>query len=89
MRIELEPQGTLVTGVHLGYTDTDMVREGAARIAAKTGRPAEEAVAAMVRNNPLGRLITPDEVAEAVLFLCSPAAAAVTGTALTIAGGEI
>jgi NAD(P)-dependent dehydrogenase (short-subunit alcohol dehydrogenase family) len=43
----------------------------------------------MVRNNPLGRLITPDEVAGAVLFLCSPAAAAVTGTTLTIAGGEI
>jgi NAD(P)-dependent dehydrogenase (short-subunit alcohol dehydrogenase family) len=27
LRIELEPQGTLVTGVHLGYTDTDMVSD--------------------------------------------------------------
>jgi NAD(P)-dependent dehydrogenase (short-subunit alcohol dehydrogenase family) len=89
LALETATSGVTVNAVCPGYTDTDMVRENAARIATKTGRPAEEAVAAMVRNNPLGRLITPDEVAEAVLFLCSPAAAAVTGTTLTIAGGEI
>jgi 3-hydroxybutyrate dehydrogenase len=86
---ETAATGVTVNAVCPGYTDTDMVRESAARIAAKTGRPAEEAVAAMVRNNPLGRLIRPDEVADAVLFLCSPTAAAVTGTTLTIGGGEI
>ena len=89
LALETATSGVTVNAVCPGYTDTDMVRENAARIATKTGRPAEEAVAAMVRNNPLGRLITPDEVAQAVLFLCSPAAAAVTGTTLTIAGGEI
>jgi NAD(P)-dependent dehydrogenase (short-subunit alcohol dehydrogenase family) len=86
---ETATTGVTVNAVCPGYTDTDMVRESAARIAAKTGRPAEEAVAAMVRSNPLGRLITPDEVAGAVLFLCSPAADAVTGTTLTVGGGEI
>ena len=89
LALETATSGVTVNAVCPGYTDTDMVRESAARIAAKTGRLAEEAVAAMVRNNPLGRLIRPDEVAEAVLYLCSPAAAAITGTALTIAGGEI
>jgi NAD(P)-dependent dehydrogenase (short-subunit alcohol dehydrogenase family) len=89
LALETATTGVTVNAVCPGYTDTDMVRESAARIAAKTGRPAEEAVAAMVRNNPLGRLIRPDEVADAVLFLCSPAAAAITGTALTVAGGEI
>ena len=89
LALETAATGVTVNAVCPGYTDTDMVRESAARIAAKTGRPAEEAVAAMVRNNPLGRLITPDEVAGAVLFLCSSEAAAVTGTTLTIAGGEI
>ena len=87
--LETAATGVTVNAVCPGYTDTDMVRENAARIAAKTGRPAEEAVAAMVRNNPLGRLIRPDEVADAVLFLCSPAASGITGTTLTIAGGEI
>jgi 3-hydroxybutyrate dehydrogenase len=86
---ETATTGVTVNAVCPGYTDTDMVRASAARIAAKTGRPAEEAVAAMVRSNPLGRLITPEEVAGAVLFLCSPAADAVTGTALTVGGGEI
>lgn len=89
LALETVTTGVTVNAVCPGYTDTDMVRESAARIAAKTGRPADEAVAAMVRNNPLGRLIRPDEVAEAVLFLCSPAAASITGTTLTIAGGEI
>jgi NAD(P)-dependent dehydrogenase (short-subunit alcohol dehydrogenase family) len=89
LALETALSGVTVNAVCPGYTDTDMVRASAARIAAKTGRPAADAVDAMVRNNPLGRLIRPDEVAAAVLFLCSPEAAAVTGTALTIAGGEI
>jgi 3-hydroxybutyrate dehydrogenase len=89
LALETAATGVTVNAVCPGYTDTDMVRESAARISAKTGRPAEEAVAAMVRNNPLGRLITPDEVAGAVLFLCSPEAAAITGTTVTVAGGEI
>src|ERR1700745_1024051 len=89
LALETAATGVTVNAVCPGYTDTDMVRDNAARISAKTGRPAEEAVAAMVRNNPLGRLVPPDEVAGAVLFLCSPATAAVTGTALTVAGGEI
>src|SRR5215471_11072311 len=86
LALETAATGVTVNAVCPGYTDTDMVREGAARIAAKTGRPAGEAVAAMVRTNPLGRLITPEEVAGAVLFLCSPGADAVTGTALTVGG---
>jgi NAD(P)-dependent dehydrogenase (short-subunit alcohol dehydrogenase family) len=89
LALETATTGVTINAVCPGYTDTDMVRESAARISAKTGRPAEEAVAAMVRNNPLGRLISPEEVAGAVLFLCSPEAAAVTGNTLAIAGGEI
>jgi NAD(P)-dependent dehydrogenase (short-subunit alcohol dehydrogenase family) len=89
LALETATTGVTVNAVCPGYTDTDMVRTNAARIAAKTGRPAEEAVAAMVSNNPLGRLIRPEEVAGAVLYLCSADAAAVTGATLSIAGGEI
>jgi len=43
----------------------------------------------MLKDSPLGRLVKPEEVAAAVLYLCSPEASAVTGTTLVVAGGEI
>ncbi len=81
--------GVTVNAVCPGYTDTDLVNDGLDRITAKTGRTREQALADMLKGEPLGRLIRPEEVAAAVLFLCSPAASAITGTTLTVAGGEI
>jgi NAD(P)-dependent dehydrogenase (short-subunit alcohol dehydrogenase family) len=46
-------------------------------------------LAAYAKDAPIGRLIRPEEVAAAVLYLCSPDAAAVTGTTLAVAGGEM
>jgi len=72
-----------------GYTDTDLMRDSLRRIADKTGRSCDDALAAMLKDVPLGRLIRPDEVAAAVSYLCSAEAAAVNGATLPIAGGEI
>ena len=47
----------------------------------------EEATTAMLQNTPLGRLGDPDDVAGAVRFLCSDAAAFVTGDVLLVDGG--
>jgi len=41
------------------------------------------------RNNPQGRLIRPEEVADAILWLASPAADSINGQAIAIAGGEV
>ena len=81
--------GVTVNALCPGYTDTDLVDESLDKITKATGRSREEALAALLKDSPLGRLITPEEVAAAALFLCSPQAAAITGTALPIAGGEI
>lgn len=89
LAVETATSGVTVNAVCPGYTDTDMVRESLTRIAAKTGRGENDALGAMLKDNPLGRLITPQEVAAAVLYLCSPDAAAVTGTTLVVAGGEV
>ena len=55
----------------------------------KTGRAQDDVLAEYARDTPIGRLIRPEEVAAAVLYLCSPQAAAVTGTTLAVAGGEM
>jgi NAD(P)-dependent dehydrogenase (short-subunit alcohol dehydrogenase family) len=86
---ETAKTGVTVNALCPGYTDTDLVGESLDKIAKATGRSREEALAALLKDSPLGRLITPEEVAAAALFLCSPQAAAITGTALPIAGGEI
>ena len=81
--------GVTVNAVCPGYTDTDIVDQSLQRIVQATGRSREDALASMLKGTPLGRLVKPDEVAAAVVFLCLPEAAAITGTALPIAGGEI
>jgi NAD(P)-dependent dehydrogenase (short-subunit alcohol dehydrogenase family) len=81
--------GVTVNAVCPGYTDTDLVGAAITHVTAKTGRTQDQAVADMLKDKPIDRLITPQEVAAAVLFLCSPEASAITGTTLTVAGGEI
>ena len=82
-------QGVTVNAVCPTYVDTDMARTAVDHVVEKTGRTPEQALAGILKDLPLGRLVRPEEVAAAVLYLCSPDAAAVTGTTLAIAGGEM
>lgn len=86
---EVAASGVTVNAVCPGYTDTDLTQRTAENIAAKTGRSVEAAREAVAAFNPMGRLIAPEEVAEAVHWLCLPASAAVTGQAIAVAGGEV
>src|SRR5215470_13443664 len=85
---ETATSGVTVNAICPGYTDTELVRDSVARLVQRTGRSREKILAEMLKDNPLGRLVRPEEVAAAVLFLCSPEAGAITGTTLTVAGGE-
>ena len=72
-----------------GYTDTDLVRDAVANVVARTGKTPDEARAALASRNPQGRLVTPDEVAASVAWLCLPESQSVTGQAIVVAGGEV
>jgi NAD(P)-dependent dehydrogenase (short-subunit alcohol dehydrogenase family) len=89
LALETARKGVTVNAVCPGYTDTDIVRQGVAQIMAKTGRSQAQALESFTRSNPQGRLVQPQEVAAAVLWLCSEQARSVTGQAISINGGEV
>lgn len=86
---EVATSGVTINAVCPGFTETDLVAGSIETIVAKTGRTPDAALADLTRSMPIGRLIKPEEVAHAVLWLVSDEAAAVTGLALPVAGGEI
>jgi 3-hydroxybutyrate dehydrogenase len=89
LAIELAATRVTVNAVCPGFTDTDLVTGSIDNIMKKTGRDREQAMAELTRHNPQGRLVSPSEVADAVLWLCGENAAAITGQAIAVAGGEV
>jgi 3-hydroxybutyrate dehydrogenase len=89
LALELASTRITVNAVCPGFTDTDLVAGSLETIMKKTGRDRAQAIAEVTRHNPQGRLISPTEVANTVLWLCGEGAGAVTGQAIAVAGGEI
>jgi 3-hydroxybutyrate dehydrogenase len=89
LALELANTPITVNAVCPGFTDTDLVSASIDNIMKKTGRSREQAVAELAKHNPQGRLVTPQQVADTVLWLCGEGAGAVTGQAIAVAGGEI
>ena len=89
LALELARHPITVNAVCPGFTDTDIVRDALSIIREKTGRNDDDAMASLLAGNPQGRLITPEEVADAVRWLCRPSSAAITGQSITVAGGEV
>jgi len=89
LALELASTNVTVNAVCPGFTDTDLVAGSIDTIMNKTGRSREQAAAELARHNPQGRLVRPQEVADAVLWLCGAGAGAITGQAIAVAGGEV
>jgi NAD(P)-dependent dehydrogenase (short-subunit alcohol dehydrogenase family) len=89
LAVELAGTRITVNAVCPGFTETDLLERSVATIQAATGRPASEARAQIAASNPQRRLIAPEEVAHAALWLCSEAARGITGQAIVVAGGEV
>jgi 3-hydroxybutyrate dehydrogenase len=86
--LETAATGITVNAVCPGYTDTDMMHAGVTSISFRLSVSAAEAQKMLLRSVPRGRFIETAEVANAVAWLCSPKATAVTGQAIVVAGGE-
>jgi len=84
---ELAQTGVTVNAVCPGYVDTPMTDQTIANIVASSGRPADLAREALERKQPIGRLISPTEVADAVWFCVSNGA--VTGQGINVDGGAV
>ena len=89
LALEVARKGITVNAVCPGFTETPLLEASVATIIAKTGRAADAARAELARTNPSGRLVRPEEVADAVVWLASPGASAINGQAIAVACGEV
>jgi NAD(P)-dependent dehydrogenase (short-subunit alcohol dehydrogenase family) len=89
LALELASKNITVNALCPGYTETDIVKDALTFIVHKTGKTESEARARMTARNPQQRMVQPAEVANAVLWLCSPGSEAINGQAIAIDGGEL
>lgn len=86
--LELAKTGVTANALCPGFLDTEMTERSVANIMEKTGRSRDEARAALASSSPMKRLVPPEDVAEAALWLCGAGSGMVTGQAISISGGE-
>ena len=89
LALEVAAKPITVNAICPGFLDTGMTERSIATIMEKTKRSREEAMASLTRGNPQGRLIAPQEVTAAALWLCGPGSEGINGHALAISGGEV
>lgn len=89
LSLEFAPKNIRVNNVCPGSTLTGRIEYLAETRAQKAGKTPEEILAEDAAQIPMGRLGTPQEFANVVVFMASPAAAYVTGTTLQVDGGNV
>ena len=89
LALEVATKGVTVNAVCPGYTETDLIKTAIANIVAQTGRSEDQAKAELTAANPQKRFVQPEEVANAVAWLCLPGSEAITGQSIAVAGGEV
>jgi NAD(P)-dependent dehydrogenase (short-subunit alcohol dehydrogenase family) len=78
-----------VNAVCPGYVNTDMAKDIIVKKAKKAGRTYEDHLPLIKENLPSGRMTEPEEVANSILFLLSPAATNIVGESMKLSGGSV
>ncbi len=86
---ELASTPITVNAVCPGFMETPMLEQSVTNIVSKTGMSPDAARQSLAEINPQGRFIAPEEVAQTVMWLCSPQAGSITGQAISVSGGEV
>lgn len=87
--LEVAAKGITANAICPGYVDTEMTTRGVENITKKTGRSADEAMAAIRKMSPQNRLVTSEEVAALALLLASEEGFAINGQAINVDGGSV
>jgi NAD(P)-dependent dehydrogenase (short-subunit alcohol dehydrogenase family) len=89
LALEVARTGLTVNAVCPGYTETSIVDEAIGSIVEATGRSPADAREMLLRRNPQRRLVSPDDVAATVEWLCLPESRSINGQAISVSGGEV
>jgi len=88
LAMETIKEGITVNAICPGFTETSLLDRAVDRIAERTKVSETEARKALLARNPQGRFIQPQEVADAVVWLCQEGSGVITGQAISVSGGE-
>jgi NAD(P)-dependent dehydrogenase (short-subunit alcohol dehydrogenase family) len=89
LALEVARTGITVNAVCPGYTETSIVDGAIESIVERTGKSRADARQMVLRRNPQRRLVSPDEVAATVAWLCLPESRSINGQAISLSGGEV
>ncbi len=89
LALELAKTGVTANAVCPGFTNTELLTRSVATIVKTTGMDQEQAMKALLKDNPMARAIEPEEVAQAIVWLASEHAGATNGQPIVLDGGEL
>ena len=89
LALEVAPRRITVNAICPGWVETDMARQGMEAMADGLGVSFDEARRQAIAMVPLGRILQPEEIGGAVVYLASDAASGITAQAWSICGGQV